>query len=174
MKAEYRPYLIRFLLVLGVSLALVLAINEGFYLLSKEEHDRAPQTVQLTIPLGTADLVADGDSVPTIPEEMVFIEGDVLEVINEDKVDHQLGPIWVPSGATGRLVLEDANKYAYSCSFAPSRYLGIDVRQATTMGTRLTALGLATPPMAIIIFIYSLLAFPVISNTRVQTQEQEV
>jgi hypothetical protein len=163
----------RFLLVLGVSLALVLAINEGLYLLSKEEHDRAPQTVQLTIPLGTADLVADGGSVPTIPEEMVFVEGDVLEVINDDKVDHQLGPIWVPSGATGRLVLENANKYAYSCSFAPSRYLGIDVRQATTMGTRLTALGLATPPMAIIIFIYSLLAFPVISKTGVQTQEQE-
>ena len=173
MKPEYRPYLIRFTLVLGLSLALVLAINEGLYLLSKEEHDRAPQTVQLTVPLGTADLVANGDSVPTIPEEMVFVEGDVLEVNNEDVVDHQLGPIWVPPGATGRLVLEDANKYAYACSFAPSRYLGIDVRQATTITTRLTALGLATPPMAIIIFIYSLLAIPVVPKGAMPTQEQE-
>jgi hypothetical protein len=172
MKPEYRPYLMRFLLVLVISLALVLAINEGLYLLNKEEHDRAPQTMQLTIPQGTAELVANGDSVPTIPEEMVFVEGDVLEVINQDTVDHQLGPIWVPPGATGSLVLEDANKYAYSCSFAPSRYLGIDVRQATTLGTRLTALGLATPPMVVILFIYSLLAFPVTAKQEIKIREQ--
>lgn len=172
MKPEYRPYLMRFLLVLAISLALVLAINEGLYMLNKEEHDRAPQTMQLTIPQGTAELVANGDSVPTIPEEMVFVEGDVLEVINQDTVDHQLGPIWVPPGATGSLVLEDANKYAYSCSFAPSRYLGIDVRQATTLGTRLTALGLATPPMVVILFIYSLLAFPVTAKQGIKIREQ--
>lgn len=174
MKPEYRPYLTRFLLILGISLALVLAVNEGLYLLSKEEHDRAPETVQLTIPAGTADLVARGESAPAIPEEMVFVQGDVLEVVNQDAVDHQLGPIWVPPGATGRLVLEDANKFAYACSFAPSRYLGIDVRQATTITTRLTALGFATPPMVVILFIYSLLAFPVISKAEIGAEEQKV
>jgi hypothetical protein len=124
------------------------------------------------IPEGTADLIEQGQAAPSIPEEMVFVVGDVLEVVNEDTVDHQLGPIWVPPGSTGSLRLEDANKYAYSCSFAPSRYLGIDVREATTVGTRLIALLIATPPMAIFLFIYSLLVFPVKPKQKVALEEQ--
>ncbi len=166
MKPEYRPYLKRLLLVLGLSVVFVALINEGFYLLQKDKHDRAPRTLQLVIPDGTAQLVVNGESSPTIPEEMVFVVGDVLEVINEDSADHQLGPIWVPPGSTGRLVLEDANKYSYSCSFAPSRYLGVDVREPTTLKTRLTAMSLAAPPMAIFLFIYSVLVFPIKSNQK--------
>lgn len=161
MPKAYQPYLVRFLLVFVISLALVIVINEGAFILQKENSDRAPETIQLVIPPGTAEQVAAGGAGPTLPEEMVFVVGDVLEVKNEDNVDHQLGPIWVPPGSTGSLVLEDANKYSYSCSFTPSKYLGFDVRLPTTLGTRLAALGIATPPMTIFFFIYSLLAFPV-------------
>ena len=172
MKAEYVPYLKRFMVILVIALAFVLTVNEVFYLLQKDKNDRAPQTIQLVIPDGTAELVEKGQAAPTIPEEMVFVVGDVLEVVNEDSVDHQLGPIWVPPGTTGSLKLEDANKYAYSCSFAPSRYLGIDVREATTIGTRLVALFFATPPMAIFMFIYSLLVFPIKPKEKVVLEEQ--
>lgn len=172
MKPEYTPYFKRLLVVLGISLVLVLTINEVFFLLQKDKNDRAPQTMQLVIPEGTAELIEIGQAPPSIPEEMVFVVGDVLEVVNEDNVDHQLGPIWVPPGATGSLKLEDANKYAYSCSFAPSRYLGIDVREATTVGTRLVALLFATPPMAIFLFLYSLLVFPIKPKEKVALEEQ--
>lgn len=174
MNVEYLPYIKRLLMILAIALVFVFTINEVFYLFQKDENDRAPQTKQLVIPSGTANQVANGESSPTIPEEMVFVVGDVLEVKNEDSVDHQLGPIWVPPGTTGRLVLEDANKYAYSCSFAPSRYLGIDVREATTLETRLIALAFATPPMAIFLFIYSLLVFPIKPLHKVEIEEQKV
>jgi len=164
MRPEHRPYILRLIVTLLMALTLVVLINEGFYLFQKEKTDRAPQTMQLVIPEGAAAKVALGEPVPSIPEDMVFVVGDVLEVKNEDTTDHQLGPIWVPAGSTGSLVLEDANKYSYSCSFTPSNYLGIDVRQATTFGTRLTALGIATPPMAVFLFIYSLLVFPINSE----------
>lgn len=172
MKPEYVPYLKRLLVVIGLALVLVLTVNEVFFLLQKDKNDRAPQTLQLVIPEGTAELILKGQAPPSIPEEMVFVVGDVLEVVNEDSVDHQLGPIWVPPGATGSLQLEDANKYAYSCSFAPSRYLGIDVREATTVGTRLVALLFATPPMAIFLFLYSLLVFPIKPEEEVTLGEQ--
>ena len=87
--------------------------------------------------------------------------GDVLEVENRDNVSHQLGPIWVPPGSTGSLVMERANNFAYSCSFQPSRYLGLDVREPTTMGTRFIALSFAAPTMTALAFLYSLLVFPV-------------
>jgi hypothetical protein len=56
------------------------------------------------------------------------------------------------------MVMEQADKYAYSCSFQPSRYLGLDVRQATTLSTRLTGLIVATPATVAFLFIYSRLS----------------
>ena len=174
MKSAYIPYLTRLSVILVVALVFVLTVNEVFFLVQKDKNDRAPQTMQLVIPAGTAKLVENGQAAPSIPEEMVFVVGDILEVKNEDSVDHQLGPIWVPPGTIGSLQLEDANKYAYSCSFAPSRYLGIDVREATTVGTRLVALIFATPPMAIFLFIYSLLVFPIKPVGTAVLEEQKV
>ena len=144
----------------------VAAINEGAFFLLKEKGDRAPETVELIIPEGTAERVAQGEQIPAIPEEMVFVIGDVLKVVNRDSVDHQLGPIWVPAGASGSIVLEQADKFAYRCSFQASRYLGLDVRVGTTVKSRVQALLLAAPPTAVFLFIYSLLIFPIKENKK--------
>ena len=159
-KFDIGPYLVRLLVTLLISLVLVAAINEGAYLIQKEKYDRPPKAIQLIIPSGTAGRLAAGETVQSIPDKMVFVEGDVLEVKNEDSVSHQLGPIWVPAGATGRLELNQPNKYAYSCSFSNSRYLGLDVRKPTTLGTRFAGLAFATPPTAAFLFLYGLLVFP--------------
>ncbi len=160
-KTDFRPYLVRLLITAVISILIVAAISEGAYLLQKEKSDRPPQTVQLIIPAGTSDRVASGEAEPSIPEKMIFVMGDVLEVRNDDSTSHQLGPVWVPPGATGRLELADPNKYSYSCSFAPSKVLGLDVRQPTTLSTRLTALGVAVPPTMAFLFIYGVLVFPI-------------
>ena len=160
-KIDIRPYFIRMLVTALISAVAVAAFNEGAYLIQKEKYDRPPKTIQLVIPAGTAVRLAAGESVNSIPEKMVFVMGDVLEVKNEDSVAHQLGPVWVPAGATGQLALNQPNKYAYSCSFSTSRYLGLDVRKPTTLGTRLAALAFATPPMTTFLFIYGLLVFPI-------------
>ena len=158
---KFRPYLIRLLLVFLFSVLLTTALDEGAYWLQKDQYDRAPKTIQLVIPAGTAQRVANGEAVPSIPAEMVFVLGDTLEVKNEDSVSHELGPIWVPPGATGSLLMQEAQNLTLHCSFQPTQYLGLDVRQPTTLGTRLTALAFAAPTMTALLFIYSLLVFPV-------------
>ncbi len=160
MQANKKIIVLRIAIILFISIILVGAINEGAYLLLREKSDRVPQTIELVIPDGTAERVAAGEETPTIPDEMVFVVGDVLQVVNQDSVDHQLGPIWVPAGSSGSIILEQADKFAYQCSFQPSRYLGLDVRVGTTAKSRIQALLLAAPPTAVFLFIYSLLIFP--------------
>ena len=160
-KPALRPYWKRLWIVLLLSLALSFAFNELTYHLQRENYDRAPQTIRLEIPEGTASRVAAGEEVPSIPAELQFVIGDVLEVKNHDTTDHELGPLWIPAGGTARLALEQADKYALSCSFRPSRYLGFDVRAGTSVGVRLTGRGLTFPTTAILAFMYSLLVFPV-------------
>lgn len=159
-KTDLLPYFIRAGIILVVSLVFALLFNEVTYLLQKDPTDRAPRTIELVIPFGTAERVEAGERTPSIPAEMVFVVGDVLEVKNEDTVSHQLGPIWVPPGSTGRLVMENADRLSYSCSFQTDRYLGLEIRPPTTMGTRLTGLFLTVPTLATLLFLYSLAAYP--------------
>ncbi len=159
----------RLLILFVMSLAAVGVVSEIAFRIQKEKYDRPPQEVELVIPSGTSERVAAGEPAPSIPEELVFVLGDTLVVKNEDAVDHQLGPVWVPSGAQASLVLEQPGEFAYSCSFQPSRYLGLDVRKPTTWSTRLTALGLATPALAFFLFVYSLILRP-IQTGRLQSE----
>jgi hypothetical protein len=159
--SNFRLYLIRLGIVLVISAAASFAFNEAMYLLQREDTDRAPKTIQLVIPEGTASKIAAGETVTQIPEEMVFVTGDVLEVKNEDSVPHELGPIWVPPNSTGSLVMEKAEKLAYTCSFRNDNYLGLDVRQPTTLATRMTGVFLAAPTVAVLMFVYSLVYWPV-------------
>ena len=151
---------IRFLVLLLASLVLVWIGSEAAYLLQRDKSDRAPRQVELVIPAGTAQKVAAGESVPGIPEEMTFVVGDVLVVKNQDGQAHQLGPLWVPANSSASLSLDKAASLAYQCSFQQSRYLGLNVRPPTTLGTRLQALFLAGPATAFFLFIYSTLVFP--------------
>jgi hypothetical protein len=159
-QSKTRPYLIRLGIVLVISFVGVLIFNEVTYRMQKDDYDRPPKTVTLVIPAGTAELVAQEQDVPSIPSEMIFVIGDTLEVVNQDNVSHQIGPIWVPAGTTGSLSMKTADNLAYSCSFQTSRYLNMDIRSGTSLGTRLVGLFLAGPATAIFLFIYSLLVFP--------------
>jgi hypothetical protein len=154
--------LVRRLIISGIiGIVLSIAISEGAYQALRDDTDRDPQTVELVIPDGTADQVEAGNTVESIPEKMVFVEGDVLLVKNEDTTNHQLGPVWVPPGATGRLVMENANNYSYGCSFQPSRYLGLDVRpRGASLTSRILALLFVAPPTIGLIAVYSTLVIP--------------
>ena len=159
-KNNMRPYLVRLAIIFTISLIFVIIFNEVTFRLQRDDNDRAPKTIQLLIPAGTAERIAAGEEVDDI-EEMQFVLGDILEVINQDTSSHQLGPVWVPPGATGKLVMENADKFAYSCSFQTSQYMGLDVNLPSTIGTRLVGISFATPTMTALIFIYSLAAAPI-------------
>ena len=126
-----------------------------------KESSRAPETIELVIPEGTAEQVFRGESPPTIPEEMTFVIGDVLLVQNQDITDHQLGPLWIPAGSSASLNLDEVNNWVFSCSFQPSSYLGLEVQEPVTIGTRIGGIVFSGVPMAAIIALYSLIVWPI-------------
>ena len=152
--------------LLLVSILIVLLISEGFYLLIRNDSERAPETIEITIPAGTADRIADGGSGPELPN-MVFVVGDTLIVHNLDKTSHELGPIWLPPGTTGSLSLGEANDFIFNCSFQNTKFLGLTVREATNWTSRLSALWYGTPPIWMFMLVYSFVLFPL------KTQEKQ-
>ncbi len=118
------------------------------------ETAREPKIIQVTIPAGTAELVAHGDQPPSIPQGMNFVVGDTLEVVNQDKVNHQIGPLWIPHGTSASLVLGKPESLAYECSFQADNYIGLDVRQPLTLFTRVYGILFAGIPMGILLSIY--------------------
>jgi hypothetical protein len=126
------------------------------------QHDtaRPPREITLTIPAGTAEKVARGEQPPSIPKDMIFVVGDTLVVVNQDKVDHKLGQLWIPANSSARLALNEEQNMAFECSFEPGNYFGLDVRQSLTLGTRIYGILFAGIPLGILIVLYSFVVPP--------------
>ncbi len=118
---------------------------------------RPPREIILTIPAGTAELVARGQQPPSIPANMAFVVGDQLIVKNEDSVTHKLGPLLIPANSSAQLALDQEESVAYECTFQPGKYFGLDVREPLTMGTRIFGIVYIALPMAILFALYSFL-----------------
>ena len=58
------------------------------------------------------------------------------------------------------LTLTDANNLAYSCSFVPAKYIGLDVRDPVDFGTRLYGIFIAGVPLGFLLAVYSFLVWP--------------
>lgn len=154
------PFLRRLLFLAVISAAGVLLVSEVSFRLMGDDTSRAPETVELVIPAGTGALLATGEDITSIPETMIFVVGDVLLVRNEDKIDHELGPLWIPAGASASMSLDEKNDLAYSCSFKPSKYFGLTVKEAITFEDRLGALWYGTPPTTMLLLVYSIVVKP--------------
>lgn len=133
-------------------------LSQASYLYApKESVQRSPQEVSLVIPYGTAAEVKQGAANPQIPQNMQFIQGDVLIVRNEDVAAHQLGPLFVPAGTSSALSLDTANDYSYTCSFTPSRNIGLTVLPRVTAGIQFQAVLAIGLPTGMMLAIYSYL-----------------
>lgn len=158
-------YGFRFLLILALSIAAVWLISEIGIRLQDENAARAPTTIELEIPEGTAARVATGEDAPEIPAEMSFVLGDTLVLRNDDIVPHTLGPLYAPAKGSASMKLQEADQFALACSFNTTQYLGLNVRPPTTLRTRLLGIAFAAPPTAAILFVYSLIVFPIKAAT---------
>ncbi|MFN8412390.1 MAG: hypothetical protein U0Z26_08380 [Anaerolineales bacterium] len=118
---------------------------------------RAPQVFTIIIPEGTAKKVAQGEAPIQLPQNKIYVVGDQLIVKNEDSVNHQLGPLWIPSKTTGNLFLGQPESLAYECSFEPSNYFELDVRESLTWATRLYGILFAGLPMGVLIALYAVI-----------------
>ena len=146
-------------MLLGILMGIV--VNEISFLFVKSEAGRPPQRVELDIPKGTAEKIASGQTGTTLPTNIVFVIGDTLVVKNNDVVDHHLGPLFIPAGTTASMTLTEANNLAYSCSFVPTKYIGLDVREPVTFATRLYGIFIAGIPLGFLIAVYSFLVWPI-------------
>ena len=154
--ASPRVIIRRILISLLIGLVLGAAINEITFLFLRQTA-RPPQEIKLVIPDGTAERVANGESPPAIPKSMIFVVGDTLIVRNEDKTDHQLGPLWIPAGSSASLSLDAVQSYAFACSFQPGNTFGLDVREPLTAGTRIYGILYSGLPLGVLIALYSII-----------------
>jgi hypothetical protein len=154
-----RTALKRASLAFALGLLIGLAISEISFLFVHETA-RPPGRIELVIPAGTAAQVAHGEKPPTIPDSLSFVVGDTLVVKNEDSSDHQLGPLWIPAGSSASLKLDQVEKYAFTCSFQPTKYFGLDVNEPLTPLTRMEGILFAGIPMGALLSVYSLVAWP--------------
>jgi hypothetical protein len=139
-----------------IGLLLGAAINEITFIFLRETA-RSPQEIILTIPAGTAEQVARGEQPPSIPNDMTFVVGDVLTVKNQDVVDHKLGQLWIPANTSASLSLDQEESLAFECSFQPTKYFGLDVKEPLTVGTRIGGILFSGLPMGILIAVYSMI-----------------
>ena len=168
----YNPYLIPFLRRLGllavISVASVLLISEIAFRVMGNELSRGPETVTIVIPAGTAQKIAAGEE-SGIPTEMIFVQGDLLVVENQDTDNHVLGPLFIPAGQSASMHLDSTSDTAYECSFQTTRYFGLTVKEAITWRSRLNAVWYGAMPTMMLLLVYSLVARPLKPQTRSST-----
>jgi hypothetical protein len=158
-----RPVVRRVVVAFLIGAVAGILINEISFAFLRED-SRPPKRIEITIPLGTGDLVAKGQQPPGIPENLSFVVGDTLVVHNLDVVNHQLGPIWIPAGSDATLRLDAAGQYADQCSFQPTKYFNLDVKEPLTFMTRLYGTAIISIPLGIVLALYAAIAWPVKKN----------
>ena len=156
MKYQREILYIALSLLIGILLAFVM--TELAYRLQVKSQDRDGKQLKLVIPMGTASLIKAGGEPPNIPAEMTIVVGDVLIVENQDEADHQLGPLFIPRGATATLAFNRPDNLAYACTFTSDKYLGLEVKQPLTMATRITGVFSAGIPLGTLIALYLVFA----------------
>ena len=119
---------------------------------------RSPQTIELIIPAGTSEKVSKGQSV--VSDGLIFMVGDTLKLVNQDSTAHTFGPLFIPPGSSASLNLDTPKNMAYACSFDPTQFYGLDVREGLTLGTRINGILLAGIPMGLLLSVYSIIAWP--------------
>ena len=155
-----RSVALRLFLSMVLGFLIAAGVNEFSFIFLKSEAGRGPERIELVIPAGTAAKVAIGKSEPALPDKMVFVQGDTLVVINKDSVDHHLGDLFIPSNTSASLILSQAASLSYACSFEPTQYFGLDVREPVTLDTRIYGLIISALPLGIIFYLYSILVWP--------------
>jgi hypothetical protein len=149
---------IRFMLCIGLGIIIAGLFSELAFRFTGNNTSRAPTRVELVIPAGTAEKVAQGEVV--LPAQQIFVVGDTLVVHNEDKIAHTLGPLFIPSGSSASMKLDTPENMVFACSFEPTQYFGRDVREALTFSTRFEGILIAGIPMGFLLALYSLILWP--------------
>lgn len=108
--------------------ALAAVVVAAALLLSGSEK-ATPRTIVITIPSGTAALVARGKDPHVVPQKIRGAVGDTLEIVNNDRVSHTVGPFLVAAHQRIAFPLRRAGVFTGSCSLHPNDRIALIVRQ---------------------------------------------
>jgi hypothetical protein len=146
---------VRMVTMLVIGLVFGWLVSEFSFLFSPGTSQREPRRVELVIPAGTAAKIQAGQQPPAIPDNMTFVEGDLLVVKNEDTASHRLGPVWVPPQSSGVLQVGNDSNYSYECSFTKSRLFDLTVDTALTLWTRVQGIISVGLPTGVMLALYT-------------------
>lgn len=144
----------RILSAFFIGILLGAVMTELAYISLKKEN-REPTTIELIIPAGTAETIRQGKRPLDIPQEMQFVLGDTLRIINQDSENHQLGLLYIPANSSASLKLESVDNMAVECSFQTGSYLGITVQEPVTWWVRIKGYFFAGFPLGTLFAVYS-------------------
>ncbi len=156
--SRFKGLLLRMLLFILIGVVAAAVFSEISFRLEGSNLSRDPQLIQLVIPAGTSQKVAEGQSV--LPSGQIFVVGDTLQVKNEDSVTQTLGPLVIPPGSSASMKLDQPGNLSYTCSFQPEKVYGIEVQQGLTFWMRFEASLLAGLPLGVLLGVYSLVIRP--------------
>lgn len=160
MNATVRTAALRLGIAVILSAVLTLLVSElGYRLIYGDTGN--PSELELVVPPGAAADAEAGIETVQFPDELTFVEGDSIVVVNQDTVSHQLGPVWVPPGTTGRLTLDRPKSYSVDCSFTPDKQMGLVVEPRVSMADRVQATLAMGLPTAILVWLFWLVASPI-------------
>lgn len=144
----------RILLAFTFGVLLAALMTEVAYLFLKTEN-REPTLVEIQIPLGTAQLMRDGKDPEILPKDMRFVVGDILQVVNNDNENHQLGPLYIPANSSASLKLNSEENLIVECSFQSTKFVGLTIQEPVTWWTRVRGYFFAGFPMGMLFAVYS-------------------
>lgn len=138
--------------VFGVLLASLMT-EVAFFLLKTE--NREPTLIEIQIPAGTAQLIRDGNDPKILSNDMRFVVGDTLKVINNDDENHQLGPLYIPAKSSASLKLDSEENLIVECSFQSTKFVGLTVQEPVTWWTRVKGYFFSGVPLGMLFAVYS-------------------
>ncbi len=86
------------------------------------------EVYRFTIPAGTAARLAAGVNVSLFPERLVIDRGDVIDLVNQDDHDDEVGPFFVAAHSELREAVDRAGTYVGTCTLHRSGRVIIVVR----------------------------------------------
>ena len=110
-----------------------------------------PRDVQLTIPRGTAALLAAGKP-SAIPSQISLTQGDRLVLVNDDVVTHTIGGWSVKPGMTLTIAADSPVASVFACSIHKSGSLGLIVTPRPGLVDGILITILVSVPIGLVLF----------------------
>lgn len=115
------------LLLIAASTFVVFALS-SIALLIYTDGSRDPTVHVIEIPLGSWDLISQGENPLDIPPNWTFFADDTLVLDNRDDIPHTLGAWVVPPNTVRRFELQPAYGGFFACSLHPSGAITLDIQ----------------------------------------------